>query len=111
MNSYDHAHALARSIKEAPEYQNYIAMKDRVNANPELADLLSDFQQKQFQFQAHQMMGGAPGPEMMEQIQSLYSILAKDPLALEYLQAEMNFSRMVQDIYVILGDVIKIGPS
>lgn len=110
MNIYDHAHNLARAIKESPEYNNYISMKERVSESPELSEMLADFQQKQFQFQAQQMMGGAPPSEVMEQIQNLYGILAQDPLAAEYLQAEIAFSRMVSDVYVILGEVIKIGP-
>jgi len=109
MNAYDQAHALARALKESDEYVAYIKIKEKVSENQELSDMLNDFQQKQFQIQAQQMMGGDVTSEMAEQSQNLYQIIAKDPLAAEYLQAEFAFTRIVSDVYAILGDVIKIG--
>ena len=53
------------------------------------------------------MFGEELGPEMMEQVQSLYQILMKDPVAAQYLQAEISFSLLVNDIYSILGEAIK----
>ena len=109
MNVYDQAHALARALKEAPEYTAYMELKEEVSQNEELSQMLNDFQAKQFQIQAQQMMGGAGGGEMGEQMQSLYQILAKDPLAVRYLQAEFAFTKVVADIYGILGEVIRPG--
>lgn len=109
MNVYDEAHNLARALKESPEYMQYVDLKDKASQNQELAAMLNDFQAKQFEIQAKQMMGEELGPEMMEQIQSLYQILMKDPLAAQYVQAEMRFSMLVNDVYNILGEVVKFG--
>ncbi len=109
MNAYDEAHALARALKESEEYVTYMKIKDRVSENAELSAMLNDFQQRQFQLQAQQVMGGDVTAEMAEHTQNLYQILAKDPLAAEYLQAEFAFTRIVSDVYAILGEVIKIG--
>ncbi len=107
-NVYDQAHILARSMKASPEYSTYLAVKQRVNAKPELAEMLNDFQEKNMQLQTQQILaGGQAEPEMMEQIQSLYGILMRDPLAAEYLQAEFAFTRMVTDVYKILGDAVQ----
>jgi ribonuclease J len=108
MNVYDQAHALARALKEAPEYQGYMELKAKVSENDDLSASINDFQQKQFQLQAQQMLGGEMQTDMMEQIQSLYQILAKDPLAAQYLQAEFAFTRLVSEVYGILGEVIKV---
>jgi Uncharacterized conserved protein len=107
MNVHDEAHNLARAIKESVEYQQYAELKDTASQNAELAAMLNDFQAKQFEIQAKQMIGEELGPELMEQIQSLYQILMKDPLAAQYVQAEMRFSMLVNDVYNILGEVIK----
>jgi hypothetical protein len=40
-------------------------------------------------------------------MQNLSQILMRDPLAAEYLQAEMRFTLMVNDVYEILGGAIK----
>lgn len=109
MNVHDEAHNLARAIKESPEYQEYVRLKEAASENEELAAMLNDFQSKQFEIQAKQMMGEELGPDMMEQIQSLYQILMRDPLAAQYVQAEMRFSLLINDIYTILGEVIQFG--
>ena len=111
MNVYDEAHALARALKESPEYKTYMEIKEKVSENEELSASLNDFQQRQFQFQASQVFGGEPETDMMEQIQQLYQILLKDPLAAQYLQAEFAFTRLVSEVYTILGDVIKVTPN
>ena len=107
-NIYDQAHVLAKTLKASPEYTNYLAVKAKVDTKPELADMLNDLQEKSIAVQAQQMMGGgAADPEAMAQIQNLYGILMRDPLAMEYLQAEFAFSRMVSDVYKIIGDAVK----
>ena len=107
MNVHDEAHNLARAIKESPEYKQYADLKAEASKNEELASMLNDFQAKQFELQAKQMIGEEMGPDLMEQIQSLYQILMRDPLASQYVQAEMRFSLLVNDVYNILGEVIR----
>ena len=109
MNVYDEAHSLVRAIKNTPEYTQYLELKSRVSENPELTEMLNDFQAKQFEIQKMQLLGGELGAEMTEQIQSLYQILMKDPLAAQYVQAEMRFTMMINDVYNILGEVVKFN--
>jgi len=109
MNVYDAAHNLAKAIKDSDEYSQYEEIKNTVSGNEELATILNDFQGKQFEIQAKQMNGEEIGDEMMGQIQSLYGIMMQDPTAAQYLQAEIRFSLMMNDIYKILGDVISLG--
>lgn len=108
MNVYDQAHNLARALKDCDEYKNYIRLKDEVMKVEGLSGMLADFQKKQFEVQAKQMMGEELGPEVMAQIQDLYQIMMKDPKAMEYLQAEMMFTRIVSEVYGILGEVIQL---
>jgi cell fate (sporulation/competence/biofilm development) regulator YlbF (YheA/YmcA/DUF963 family) len=61
------------------------------------------------EFQAKQMMGEQMGHEQMAQIQQLYAIIARDPLAAQYFEAEMRFSLMMKDVYEILGEAIGAG--
>ena len=46
---------------------------------------------------------------MMQSVQELYQIIMKDPMAAQYMQAEMRFSLMMNDVYKILGDVMGLG--
>lgn len=108
MNVYDEAHDLARAIKASEEYKTYMEIKKEVSAIPELNDMLVDFQQKQFQIQAAQFAGQETDQDLIQQFQDLYQIIMKDPKAMSYMQAEMNFTRTVADIYKILEDAIKV---
>ena len=111
MNVYDEAHSLERAIKASEEYKQYRAAKEKVDGNPEIRKMLDDFQAKQFELQAKQLTGEEMGPEMMENIQRLYAIVAADPLAAEYLQCEMRFQLMMQDVFNILGEVMGMPPA
>ena len=109
MNVYDQAHGLAQAIKASEEFKQYDALKKQIDANEELSKMIKDFQTKQLEFQTKQMMGETVGPEDMAVIQQLYAIMAKDPLAAQYLEAEMRFSLMMKDVYEIVGEAIGAG--
>lgn len=109
MNVYDQAHGLCQAIRDSEEYKQYQAAKEKAAATPELENMLKDFQAQQFQLQAKQMMGEEMNEDMMGSIQNLYGILMQNPQAAEYLQHEMRFSMMVNDVYQILGEVINLG--
>jgi cell fate (sporulation/competence/biofilm development) regulator YlbF (YheA/YmcA/DUF963 family) len=109
MNVYDQAHNLAQAVKESEEFKQYDALRKQVDANPELSQMMKDFQSKQFEMQAKQMMGQQPDTGYMSQVQQLYTIMMKDPLAMQFLEAQMRFSVMMNDVYKILGDAMGIG--
>ena len=109
MNVYNEAHNLARAIRESEEFKQYDEIKKRVAGNPSLTEMLNDFQKRQFELQAKLMMGEAAQPDANAQIQELYNIMMKDPLSAQYLQCEIRFSMMMNDVYKILGDVMGIG--
>lgn len=109
MNVYEEAHKLTQAVRESEEYKQYQAAKEKLKANPELEKNLNDFKSQQLSMQAGQMMGQQMDPNMMGHIQDLYGILLKDPLAAEYLQCEMRFSLMMNDVFKILGEVVDLG--
>lgn len=109
MNVYDQAHGLAAAIRESEEFKQYDQLKKVVDENEELSKMIKDFQSKQFEAQAKQMMGEEAAPDMSQQIQNLYQIIMKDPMAAQYMQAEMRFSLMMNDVYKILGEVMGLG--
>lgn len=107
MNVHDKAHELAGLIKDSQQYKEYMRVKEKVGENPELTEMVNDFQAKQFELQKMQVAGQELGPDMMQQVQNLYGILMKDPVAAEYIQAEVQFSLMVNDVYQIIADAVK----
>lgn len=109
MNVYDQAHGLAKAIRESEEFKQYDQLKKVIDQNEELSAMIKDFQSKQFEMQAKQMMGDNSAEGMMQSVQDLYQIIMKDPMAAQYMQAEMRFSLMMNDVYKILGEVMGIG--
>lgn len=107
-NVYDLTHELARALKECDQYKTYLEMKSKVSENEELSAMINDFQDKNMAMQTQQMLSAEPPQDLILQVQSLYQIVMKDPLAAQYIQAEMAFTQVVSDIYGILGEVIRI---
>ncbi|MEA4922077.1 MAG: YlbF family regulator [Eubacteriaceae bacterium] len=109
MNVYDEAHNLEKAIRESEEFKQMAAAKEKVDADPDLKRVIDDFHQKQLALQTKQMMGEEVGQDAMQSVQDLYAVVAKDPAAADFLQCEMRFGMMMQDVYKILGDVLGIG--
>ena len=107
-NVYDLARDLARALKESDQYKNYAAMKERIDAQPALAKMVNDFQEKNMELQTQMMLGEGKAPEeMMQQVEKLYAIVAQDPLAAQYFAAEMSYTQVVSEIYAILGEAVR----
>ena len=107
-NPYDKARELTIAIKESQEYKDYVAAKERASVNQDLVAALNDYQGKQFDLQRKVMLGEEIEQDVMQRMQDLYQILAADPAAAAYLQAQIRFTMMVNDVYQVLGDVIKV---
>ena len=108
MNVYEEAHSLSRAIKESEEYKQYVAAYDKVKENKELDEMLKDFMQKQVEVQMKQMNGEEIGQEIQDSIQKLSSIVMTDPAAAEYLQCQVRFAVMIQDVYKIIEEVVAV---
>ena len=90
MNVYEEAHGLARAIRECEEYKQYQALRDKIEQNPSLAEMVHDFEAKQVEMQARQMAGEISPQEMQAQMQGMYQILMTDPSAAEYYQPDLS---------------------
>lgn len=108
MNVYEESHNLAHAIKESEEYKQYDNLKKAISNNTELSTSIKAFQKIQFEIQANQLTGQASSPELMRNMEEMYQTLLNEPVAAQYLQAEMRFSVMMSDVYKILGEVMGI---
>lgn len=111
MNVYDQAYGLAQAIRESDEFKDYMTQKAVLDQNEDLAKIVGDFQQKQLEIQAKALTGEELEGDFQAKVQELYGIIMQDPLAAQYMQAEMRFSIMMNDVYKILGEVMGIGDT
>ena len=109
MNVYDEAHSLAKAIKESNEFIEFEKIKKQVDADEQLSQMLKDLQEKQMQIQAAQMTGEEPSQDLIQQMQSIATMVGTKPLAAQYMQAEATFSVMINDVFGIIGEAIGLN--
>ena len=108
MNVYDKAHELARALAQSNEYKAFVRARDAVERDAKNKDILKDFKNKQYKLQLAQMSGNKPSDEEIQNLQKLYEILSYNTEINNFLQAEMTFSRMLADVYKIIGEAVDI---
>lgn len=108
MNIYDQAHALARSMKESEEFQEYTRLRELAYADDTNRALLDEYKRLQFRMQARMASGQAMDEEDFSRMQKIASLLQFNSDARDYMLAEFRFQKMLADIYKILADVAGI---
>lgn len=108
MNIYDKINDLAKALKVTPEVVDYKKARDKMEVKPENKKMVEDFRKKQFELYSMQLQGQELPKEKVEQMNSLFSIISTNPEIRDYLDAEMKFSRLWEDIMKALGEAAGI---
>lgn len=113
MNLYDHAHALAKALKESPQLKKFQEAKAKLEDDSAAKDMLDDFRKAQLEMQEQQMSGVEVSEEQKERISKLYEIINMNMTVKNYLAAENQLLVMVQDVYKIIGEPLSdvLGPE
>ena len=109
MNVYASAHDLAAAIKASNEYIDFERLRKELEQDAILSRMIKDIEKRQIEIQTKQLKGEEVGQEAVAQMQSLYAMMASNPKAAEYMQAEARFAIMMKDVYEILSDVVKVN--
>ena len=107
MNFYDKVHELIRNLKDTPEYQNYMRIKEKVKKDEELTVKIKDFKDDQRAEQMKYINGQQMADETRQELQQKYSLLIQNPLAVEFFQAEIKLDVLLADMQKILGEGLK----
>lgn len=89
-------------IKETDEYQEYCIQREKVSKFPELKAQVDDFRRRNFQLQ-----NSADSNDLFDRIEAFQQEkedLIEDPLINDFLTAELNFCRMMQDVNLRITD-------
>ena len=109
MNIYDKTHDLVSTIKQSPEYIEFMAVKKVLDTDEPAKKMVKEFIEKQMELE-YEMMGNKPeNKQKAEQIQQLYQLIAANNKASQFMHSYMKFQRLVADIYKILGDSVAEG--
>lgn len=107
MNVYDEAHNLAKAIKESNEFKEFDRMRQTVDNDKEVSDMLKELQELQMQLQAAQLTGQEPDKSVAARFQNLNTMAMTKPIAMQYLQAQFALATMMNDVFGIVGEAIK----
>ena len=109
MNVYDEAHSLAKAIKESNEFKEFDRMRNIVDNDKEVSDMLKELQELQMQLQASQLSGQEPDRAITSRFQTLSTMIATKPLAAQYMQAQGAFMIMMNDVFGIIGEAMGVN--
>ncbi len=107
-NVHDCAHELARALRGSQQYQKYQQARDNIGDDDRSLKLISQFHQRQLDYQVKQMSGGELTDEEREELASLRSILDLKPEVRDYLHAEARMVQMIADVQGILAGAIDL---
>ncbi len=107
MNVYDHAHALARAIRQSSELRQYREALEKLNSDETARKMLQDFRDMQMQIQNKKMQNQEVPPEEEEKFNRLSEIVNMNQTVKDYLEKEYRLSIMMRDVQRIIGEVVE----
>ncbi|HUX47263.1 MAG TPA: YlbF family regulator [Desulfosporosinus sp.] len=107
MAANDLAYELARTLKASDEFKQFHKSKEKVMSDANNHKMIREFQLKQWEIREAQMLETEISEEKQQELERLYSLVSLNPAAREYLEAEFDVSRMVNDIQKIIGEAIQ----
>lgn len=108
MNIYDEASKFAKDFASTPECIRMKTAQDKLRQDPDKYAKAQKYLTKQMGVQTRQMMGQSLSQDEIRDFnQETMEILSVPEIA-EYLQAQMAFARMVQDVMKIFNEAVGI---
>ncbi len=98
MNIYDKLNDLTDAIKSSDEFKRYKSAAAAVDADPTHSAMLKDFMSVQMELSTAKMLGRQPDEEQIARFNNVYTSIANISDISEFLQAQMQFSRIMEDV-------------
>ncbi|MCR2033588.1 YlbF family regulator [Anaerofustis stercorihominis] len=109
MNVYDKANDLAKAIKESDEFKRYKDAAVKVDQNEEHKKMIKNFMDFQYEFYLAQMKGEQPDEKRVEEFNILYSTISNISDIKEFMEAQMFFARVMEDIQKTVAEASDTG--
>ncbi|AEB76219.1 YlbF family regulator [Clostridium botulinum] len=106
MNIYDKVHELANELQNCEEVKNFKKAKKGLEGKDASKRMVEDFRKVQMQAYSEQMENGKPSKETLEKLEKLGSIMSMDMDVSNYMEAEVKFGVLWEDIIKILGKAV-----
>ena len=98
------AKQFADTIMTSDTYKEYLYQREKIKKQPELYEKVNEFRQRNFDLQNEADSNDIF--DRMEAFEREYEKFREDPFVDGFLQAELAFCRMMQEVYVLLAEEI-----
>ena len=92
-------------LQDSSAFRDYKYQKERIKKVPGMKDRINEFRKKRFEFQKYQ---GEDLFEKIDEFQREYQAFKEEPIVREYLAAELEICRLVQQIYGAIDELVDI---
>lgn len=96
----DAAMEFVRAVKDSREYREYALQLTKLKRQPGLYDRVNEFRQKNFMIQ--NMEDPDNLMDRMDELDREYEEIRENPIAEDFLEAETDFCRMMQEINMLV---------
>ena len=107
--NYDKAHDLAHAMRESEEYKELMATQEALKADAVAAALVRTFMAQQMQWEYAKLSGAPEADELQKKQEDMMPQIQENAAASAYLQAQMRWSQISNDIYKIISEPITEG--
>ena len=107
--NYDKAHDLAHAMRESEEYKELMAAQEAVKADAVATGLVRTFMAQQMQWEYAKLSGAPEADELQKKQEEMMPQIQESAAAAAYLQAQMRWSQISNDIYKIISEPITEG--
>ena len=92
-------------FQNSSAFRDYKYQKERIKKVPGMKDRINEFRKKRFEFQKYE---GEDLFEKIDEFQREYQTFKEEPIVREYLAAELEICRLVQQIYGAIDELVDI---
>ena len=107
--NYDKAHDLAHAMRESEEYKELMEAQEALKADAVAAALVRTFMAQQMQWEYAKLSGAPEADELQKKQEKMMPQIQENAAASAYLQAQMRWSQISNDIYKIISEPITGG--
>lgn len=111
MDVYYKANELAAALKSSPEVIDFKKSTEKLKANEVNKKIVDDIRRLQFQMYSIQMQGKELPKDQVDAFNNLMNIVSMNTEIREFIECEMKFQRLFQEVIKIIEDAVGIGPS
>ena len=108
MNIYDKFNELAAELKVNPDVVAFREAVLKIQADETKSKMLDDFRKIQIAAYTESVENGKVTDDTTEKMQNFASIIKANPDINEYLQAEVRFSILFEDMMKIINDSVGV---